>query len=73
MAEMEVWCGRVTKSVSAEVQKDEMKTRRCWDGWDCKKTKCPYAHAQRPTNENLGTTSRDSAPQPRPPPETTHC
>ena len=66
MGEMEVWFGRMTKSVRAEVQKKEV-------GWDCKKTKCPDAHSQRPTDRNLATISRDSAPQPQPQPETTHC
>ena len=61
MGEMEVWFGRMNMWVRAEVQKEEVKARRSWDGWDCKKTKCPYAHTQRPTNKNLGTISRDSA------------
>ena len=29
MGEMEVWFGRMTKWVRAEVQKEEVKTRRC--------------------------------------------
>ena len=42
MGEIQVWFGRMTKWVRTEVQKEEVKTRRCWDGWDCKKMKCPY-------------------------------
>ena len=73
MGEMEVWFGRMTKWVSTEVQREEVKTRRCWDVWVCQETKCPCANTQRLTDENLGAISRDSAPQPRPQPETTHC
>ena len=69
----EVWFGRMTKWVRVEVQKEQVKTRGCWDGWDRRKTKCPYAHTQRPTNKNLGAISRDLAPQPRPQSETTQC